>query len=95
MYSRNNWLVVAVMVLLMNAAFAVDAVPKKKNLKKEPPQLAGFAMLPQKHTCQLSYEGCVNGCKSASGAGCAVECEDDCNVCSLDFGEDAASVCKK
>jgi len=94
MYSRANWLAVVVMALMMNAAMATDAKPKKE-LKKGPPQLAGFAMLPQKHTCQLSYEGCLTGCKSISGAACAEECDADCNVCSLDFGEETSSVCKK
>ncbi len=83
-------------IFLLVTTVAMGATPvAKKNLKKEPPQMAGFAMLPQKHTCQLSYEGCQASCKSTNGAGCAEECDSDCNVCALDFGEENASVCKK
>lgn len=85
-----KWVLLACLVAF--SAHAEEA--KKKVVKKEAPQLAGFGMVAMKHTCSLSYEGCLANCKSVSGAGCADECAADCNVCSLDFGEEATALCK-
>lgn len=48
-----------------------------------------------KHTCQISYDGCLAGCKIVAKGGCVEECDSDCNVCSLDFGEEVSSVCRR
>lgn len=66
---------------------------RKRVLKKGPPQLAGIGMVPMKHNCTLSYETCAGKCSNV--AGCAQECDADCNVCALDFGEEVATVCHK
>lgn len=84
-------LLIAVMV--MGAASVGFAGEAKKAVKKNEPQLAGIGMPSMKHTCTLSFQGCLAGCQGVSG--CAEECDADCNVCALDFGEEVPSVCQK
>lgn len=84
-----KWLIVLAFV-----AFSAHAGEAKKPLRKEAPQLAGFGMVALKHTCTLSYEGCLANCKNAGGVGCAEECAADCDVCSLDFGEEKSAICR-
>jgi hypothetical protein len=63
--------------------------------KKEAPVLAGFGMILPKHSCTDSYSECMQGCGKAGGANCDLECVSDCNVCALDFGEEALDVCRQ
>lgn len=57
--------------------------------------MAGFGMVAPTHMCTLDYRGCIDKCGAQGGADCELECTSDCNVCSLDFGEESHDVCRK
>ena len=74
-------------------AAVAQEVPAPK--KKEAPVLAGFGMMMPKHSCTETYGECMQGCGKTGGANCDLECVSDCNVCALDFGEEALDVCRQ
>lgn len=61
---------------------------------KQPPQLAGFALVTPKHSCSLNFISCMSGCKHMSGPNCAISCESDCDVCAIDYAKDTGEICK-
>lgn len=69
--------------------------PKADTAKKEAPVMAGFGMIAPKHMCTEAYGECMQGCGKTGGANCQMECVSDCNVCALDFGEEALDVCRQ
>ena len=80
--------------------FAVVAVgdekPTKEKAKVRPrPQLAGMGIISPPHMCTSSFSECLGSCSQAGGADCELECQSDCNVCALDFGEESLAVCRK
>ena len=89
---KGIWLLAFLFSFVSVSAFATQ--PTKTPPKKPAPQLAGFGMVTVKHTCSVSYEGCLASCKNVDSASCAEECAADCNVCSLDFGEEVDAICK-
>lgn len=86
----RHLLIALLLVSVSSPAFAGDTA---KGAKKKEPVLAGIGLPSMKHTCTLSYQGCLTGCQGVSG--CAEECDADCNVCALDFGEELPAVCQK
>ena len=52
-------------------------------------------MMMLKHSCTETYSECMGGCGKLGGANCDLECVSDCNVCALDFGEEALDVCRQ
>ena len=74
------------------AAQSQEEVAKKK---ESAPILAGFGMIAPKHSCTETYSDCMGACGKSGGANCELECVSDCNVCSLDFGEEALDVCRQ
>lgn len=87
--------------LVVLAAFssplkAQDPQPKKEVKRERPaPQMAGIGMISPKHSCTLALEDCLTQCSRTGGVDCELECASDCNVCSLDFGEESLKVCRK
>lgn len=75
-----------------SAPAAVQAEAKKKDAT---PVLAGIGMMAPKHSCTETYSDCMGGCGKTGGANCELECVSDCNVCALDFGEEALDVCRQ
>ncbi len=73
-------------------AKAKGEAPKKK---ENAPVLAGFGMMMPKHSCTETYSECMGSCGKTGGANCDLECVSDCNVCALDFGEEALDVCRQ
>lgn len=107
MKSRMSWFCALALLsatVLSTGAFAGEAKAPVPNApeakaevakKKEAPVLAGFGMIMPKHSCTESYSECMGGCGKTGGANCELECVSDCNVCALDFGEEALDVCRQ
>jgi hypothetical protein len=94
---KNIVLIIAV-CLSLTLALSTTAQGKAPQVdKKIPvPSLAGFGFLSTEHACKLDYGACSEKCKTDRlTASCAAECLSDCNVCALDFGEEAKDVCQK
>ena len=90
--SKQILVLVVFFALTVVSAQAEDGI-QKKTLRKGPPQLAGIGMVAMKHNCTVTYQTCLATCSSV--AGCAKECDADCDVCALDFGEETLAVCQR
>jgi hypothetical protein len=108
MKRRLSWFSILVLIsaaIQSTAAYAADAkTPAVKaeapaaaaaEKKDAAPVLAGFGMIAPKHSCTEGYGECMDSCGKTGGASCELECVSDCNVCSLDFGEEALDVCRQ
>ena len=90
------------LALILGLSLSLSAQATERQSKFEQrmaPQMAGVGTygLPSalRHDCTVTYQSCLTKCKSVSGAACEAECSQDCDVCSLDFGEESAKVCNK
>jgi len=77
------------------AAIAAKVQQDTAKKKDASPVLAGFGMIAPKHSCTETYSDCMGACGKMGGANCELECVSDCNVCALDFGEEALDVCRQ
>lgn len=60
---------------------------------KRKPIVAGIGPGSPPHSCQMDYSACRMKCSALGGPECFAECDSDCEVCSLDFGEEKRAVC--
>ena len=90
--------IVWILALLLGLTLGMNGFAVDKEVKQEvkpTPALAAFGIYPTPHSCTVSYKGCTNTCQKTGGANCELECLSDCNVCALDFGEEALDVCRR
>ena len=46
-------------------------------------------------SCTGAFSVCVSSCGPTAKRECVSECADECEVCSLDFGEEPADSCRR
>ncbi len=72
------------MVLLTGSllAFAGENSKKKEDVASD-----------VRRSCTGAYSACVSAC--ANKKDCVTECQSDCEVCAIDFGEEPMETCHK
>lgn len=92
---NRKWIFGVVVLFLLSLANFAQADDVRTMKKKSAPQMASMGIFSMKHSCAIEYGTCMQRCKAAESATCVMECETDCSVCAMDFGEEASRVCER